>query len=85
MLDFFCVTDLFDQMCTSMCAGIRYQQSIGSPNVLSDRAILLHRRMGRKEAAACKTMGCARKSSTALVYHTRYTPGYDPAFFRGQD
>lgn len=88
VLDFSCVTDLFDQMCTSMCQGIRYQQSINSPNVLSDRAILLHRRMGRNEAAACRTMGCARKSQYrpgVQVYHTLYTPGYDPAFFRGQD
>ena len=61
MLDFYCVTDLFDQMCTSMCQGIRDQRIINPQNVLSDRAILLHRRMGRNEAAACRTKGCARK------------------------
>lgn len=67
MLDFFCVDDLFDQMCTSMCQGIRDQRQHNPQNVLSDRAILLHRRMGRNEAAACRTMGCARK--------LRYGPG----------
>lgn len=90
MLDFFCVEDLFDQMCTSMCQGksiykrtllakltlmtdiisigIRDQRSINPDNVLSDTAILLHRREGRKEAAGCGTKGCARK------FHSRQTP-----------
>ncbi|KAH6855796.1 hypothetical protein B0I37DRAFT_411761 [Chaetomium sp. MPI-CAGE-AT-0009] len=73
VLDFFCVDDLFDQMCTSMCQGIRDQRNNNSQNVLSDRAILLHRRMGRKEAPACRTMGCAQRLTWSNLYRRYFS------------
>ena len=71
VLDFFCVPDLLDQMCTSMCQGIRDQRAINPDNVLSDKAILLHRRMGRNAAAGCGNMNCARgfpSSSSRIAF-----------------
>jgi hypothetical protein len=77
VLDFFCVDGLFDQMCTSMCQGIRDQRNINPQNVLSDTAILLHRREARNAAAGCGNMGCARKfwCRRDRVYKVLFAPG----------
>lgn len=39
--------------------GIREQQGTNPERVISDRAMLLHKREGRKAAAGCRQMGCA--------------------------
>jgi len=80
VLDFFCVPDLQDQMCMSMCQGIRDQQMLGTSNVLSDTAILLHRRMGRNAAAGCGTMGCARTFSLCLFLSLSLLPLCPPSW-----
>lgn len=73
VLDFYCVDGLMDQMCTSMCQGIRDQRNINPQNVLSDRAILLHRRMGRNAAAACGSVGCAQRLTWIDLYQQYFS------------
>ncbi|KAK4032359.1 hypothetical protein C8A01DRAFT_20551 [Parachaetomium inaequale] len=73
VLDFFCVEDLFDQMCTSMCQGIRDLRNKKPENVLSDRAVLLHRRMGRNPAAGCANMGCAQRLTYSTLYQQYFS------------
>jgi hypothetical protein len=45
--------------------GIRYQQANHPERVISDTAILLHKRKERHAVAACKAMGCARECTPA--------------------
>ncbi|KAF2821079.1 hypothetical protein CC86DRAFT_427235 [Ophiobolus disseminans] len=73
VLDFKCVDDLFDQMCTSMCQGIREQEKSNPERVLSDRAILLHRRNGRTAAAGCRNMGCAQRVTYSALYNQYFS------------
>jgi hypothetical protein len=57
-----CVT-LYISLCNLLIhvTGIRYQQANHPERVISDTAILLHKRKERHAVAACKTMGCARE------------------------
>jgi hypothetical protein len=71
-----CVT-LYISLCNLLIhvTGIRYQQANHPERVISDTAILLHKRKERHAVAACKTMGCARKC----------TPGNDALKPKPQD